>query len=51
MKSKGKRGSFEITLEFDHKKFLIWTGLKLTPRKAKFPQEDHIFQKLNEFFS
>jgi len=48
--SKPKYGSFEITLEYDDKKILIWTGHKLKPRRTKFPEADFVLEELNKHF-
>lgn len=47
---KPKSGSFEISLEFDDEKILIWSGHKLKPRKAKFPEVDFVLEELKNHF-
>lgn len=48
--AKGKRNSFEITLELHDQEFLLWSGIKNTPRRNKFPDAELIKEKLDKFF-
>jgi len=34
---KGKTGSFEVILTNDGQDVVVWSGLKLKPRREKFP--------------
>jgi len=46
--NKPRRNSFEITLELDDKSILLWSGIKLTPRREKFPSSEVIIAELNK---
>jgi len=46
--TKPRRNSFEFTLILDEQEFLVWTGVKLTPRKAKFPETDALLEEINK---
>jgi len=46
--TKPRRQSFEITLELNDQSFLIWSGIKLKPRREKFPEADTVLQQLQK---
>lgn len=46
--TKPRRNSFEFSLVIDDQEFLVWTGVKLTPRKAKFPETEVILNEIKK---
>lgn len=47
---KPRSQSFEVNLEVHEKRFLIWSGRTLKPRKNKFPEPEFIMESMNKFF-
>jgi hypothetical protein len=45
---KARSNSFEITLELNDQKILLWSGHKLKPRKAKWPEPNFILAELRK---
>lgn len=47
---KPKRNSFEVILTLsDESSINIWSGIKLNPRKEKFPNYEHIKNEILKF--
>jgi len=49
--TKPRSKSFEVSLELHDKKFEVWTGLRLQPRRLKFPDPDLIKERIDNFFN
>lgn len=45
---KPRSQSFEITLIKNDESFPIWSGIKLKPRKEKFPDSSLIIEEINK---
>lgn len=47
--TKPRRQSFELTLEINDQQYLVWTGIKITPRKAKFPEPEVLLDEIKKY--
>lgn len=47
--NKPRRQSFEIVLQTEDETIEIWTGIKKTPRREKFPDHSMIIEQLKKY--